>query len=207
MPRDDAPLPRRLDRGELPIETVALARALIGKSLIHEASAGLVGVRIVETEAYPPGDAASRAIMGPTRANAPLFKGAGRAHVYLSYGVSWLLNIASEAEGVGAGVLFRAGEPVWGIEAMIARRAVSRLTDLASGPGKLAAALGVDGGDDDRDFFDGGPLWLGESIRPVADIGVSVRIGLNKAPDRPLRFFEIGSPYLSGPKALNRPVA
>jgi DNA-3-methyladenine glycosylase len=201
----ETPLPARLNRRDLPSETVGLARALIGKSLVHETSEGPVGVRIVETEAYPPGDPASRAIMGRTRHNAALFGGLGRVHVYLAYGVSWLVNIASEAEGVGAGVLFRAGEPMWGVSAMLARRRVRRLTDIANGPGKLAAALGIDQRDDDRDFFDGGPVWLGESVRPAGAIGVSVRIGLSKGAERPLRFYEGRSPFLSGPKALSPP--
>jgi DNA-3-methyladenine glycosylase len=161
-------------------------------------------VRVVETEAYPPGDPASRGIMGLTRANAPMFEGFGRVHVYLAYGTAWLINIASEAEGVGAGVLFRAGEPVWGVDAMLARRHVRRLADLASGPGRLTAALGVDGRDSGRDFFDGGPIWLGDGVRPTAAIGISTRIGLSKAADRPLRFYETQSAFVSGPKALNR---
>jgi DNA-3-methyladenine glycosylase len=201
---DEPPLPKRLKRGDLPRGTVALARALIGKSLIHETSCGVVGMRIVETEAYPPGDPASLAIRGLSPHNAPLFEDFGRVYVYLCYGVSWLLNIASETRGVGAGVLFRAGEPLWGVDTMLKRRKVMRLKDIANGPGKLAVALGVDGGDNDDDFFGGGPLWLGESVRPTAVVGASVRIGISKAADRPLRFYEAGSAFVSGPKALSQ---
>ncbi len=203
MTSAEPPLPRRLERGDLPSDTVALARALIGKCLIHQGPSGPVGVRIVETEAYPPGDPASWAAGGLRARNAPLFARVGRIHVYLTYGAAWLTNIASEAEGVGAGVLLRAGEPVWGIDAMTARRKVRRLADLANGPGKLSAALGIDGRDNDRDVFDGGPIWLGEGLRPSSAIGVSVRIGLSKAADRPLRFYEAQSAFLSGPKALS----
>lgn len=195
--------PRRLDRAELPHDTVALARALIGKSLIHDLPEGRLGVRIVETEAYPVGDRACHAFIGQTRRNASLFRAFGHVYVYLGYGVAWLLNIASEHDGVGAGVLFRAGEPIEGIELMMRRRGRGRPTELTSGPGKLCMALGVDKRFDGAHFFDGGPLWLGEALAPARDIGVSARIGITKDADRPLRFYERGNPFVSGPRKLS----
>lgn len=195
--------PRRLTPADLPHETVALARALIGKSLVHETPEGRLSVRVVETEAYPVGDAAGHAFIGQTRRNTPLFGAFGRAYVYLGYGVSWLLNIASEGEGIGAGVLFRAGEPIEGVDEMIRRRARPRLTELTSGPGKLAMALGIDKRQDGTGFFDSGPLWLGEPVRPAGEIGVSLRIGITKDAHRPLRFYERGNPFVSGPRKLS----
>jgi DNA-3-methyladenine glycosylase len=195
---------RRLTRTELPHETVALARALIGRTLVHDLPEGRLAVRIVETEAYPVGDRAGHAFIGETRRNASLFRPFGHAYVYLGYGVAWLLNISSETHGVGAGVLLRAGEPIEGIEEMMRRRGRGRLIELASGPGKLCQALGVDRRQDGLDFFGGGPLWLGESVRPAGEIGVSVRIGVTKDADRPLRFYERGSPFVSGPRKLSR---
>ncbi len=195
--------PRRLTREDLPHETIALARALIGLSLVHHLPDGPVGVRIVETEAYPAGDAAGHAFIGQTRRNSPLFRDFGHIYVYLGYGTSWLINISSESHGVGAGVLFRAGEPVWGVDEMMRRRAKGRLVDLASGPGKLCQALGIDKRHDGGDFFGGGAVWLGEAARPAGEIGVSVRIGITKDADRPLRFYERGSPFVSGPKKLS----
>jgi DNA-3-methyladenine glycosylase len=121
-------------RSDLPHETIALARALIGKCLIHELPQGPASVRIIETEAYPVGDAAGHAFTGKSKFNKPLFEAFGRIHVYRGNGVSWLINIAAEQAGVGAGVLFRAGEPIWGVNGMITRRKRSRLVDLASGP-------------------------------------------------------------------------
>jgi DNA-3-methyladenine glycosylase len=196
-------VPRRLRRDDLPHETVALARALIGKSLIHDLPDGPVGVRIVETEAYPVGDAAGHAFIGQTPFNAPLFEAFGRIHVYLNYGVSWLVNIAAEQAGVGAGVLFRAGEPLWGIEGMMIRRHREKLTELASGPGKLCQALQIDKRQDNGDYFDGGPVWLGAAVRAPGEIGVSLRIGITKDADRPLRFYERASRFVGGPKSLN----
>jgi DNA-3-methyladenine glycosylase len=201
---DRAPaLPKRLMRNDLPHETVALARALVGKCLIHELPKGPAGVLIVETEAYPVGDAAGHAFIGKTKFNKPLLEAFGRIHVYLGYGVSWLINIAAEEAGVGAGVLFRAGEPIWGVDGMMTRRKRSRLVDLASGPGKLCEALQIDKQQDDGDYFTGGAVWLGEAIRPMAEIGVSRRIGITKDADRALRFYERGNPFLSGPKSCN----
>lgn len=195
--------PRRLVAADLPHETVALARALIGKTLVHDAPEGRASVRIVETEAYPVGDAAGHAFIGQTRRNASLFRAFGHAYVYLGYGVSWLLNVSSESHGVGAGVLLRAGEPIEGIDAMMRRRGRGRLVELTSGPGKLCMAMDVDKRLDGADFFGGGPLWLGEALRPAGEIGVSARIGITKDADRPLRFYERGNPFVSGPRKLN----
>jgi DNA-3-methyladenine glycosylase len=199
-----APGPRRLSRDALPHDTVALARALIGKSLVHDLPGGRLAVRIVETEAYPVGDRAGHAFIGRTRRNASLFRPFGHAYVYLGYGVSWLLNVSSEGDGVGAGVLLRAGEPTLGLAEMMRRRGRGRAVELTSGPGKLCMAMGVDQRLDGADFFDGsGPLWLGEALRPAGEIGLSVRIGISKDADRPLRFYERGNPFVSGPRKLS----
>jgi DNA-3-methyladenine glycosylase len=196
-------IPRRLTRDDLPHETVALAHALIGKSLIRDLPEGPAGVRIVETEAYPVGDAAGHAFIGQTRFNTPLFEAFGRIHIYLGYGVSWLINIASEGAGIGTGVLFRAGEPMWGIEGMMNRRNRGRLIDLASGPGKLCQALQIDKRQANGDYFDGGPVWLGDMVRPSGEIGISLRIGITKDADHPLRFYERASRFVSGPRNLS----
>ena len=195
--------PRRLTSDDLPHETLALARALIVKTLAHDTPDGLLAVRIVETEAYPVGDRAGHAYVGRTQRNAPLFDAFGRVYVYLGYGVSWLINISAEDQGVGAGVLFRAGEPIFGVETMMRRRGKGRLIDLASGPGKLCMAMGIGKAQDGTRYFDGGPIWLGEAVRPAGEIGVSVRIGITKDAERPLRFYERGNPFVSGPKKLS----
>ena len=194
----------RADLAARPATTVALARALIGVSLVHETADEALCLRVVETEAYPVGDRAGHAFVGRTLRNATLFRPFGYAYVYLGYGVAWLLNISSEADGIGAGVLFRAGEPVAGIETMMRRRGKGRLVDLASGPGKLCMAMGLDkrhGRTDD--YFGNGPLWLGQPLRPPGEIGTSVRIGITKDADRPLRFYERGNPFVSGPRKLS----
>src|SRR5579871_5552944 len=129
-----------LTRAELPVDTVALARYLIGKLLLRETDEGIVGGHIVETEAYDVGDAAGHAYRGVTPRNRSLFLERGHAYVYLAYGSAYMLNVSSETAGIGAGVLIRALEPCAGIAIMQRHRHVERLRDLARGPGRLAAA-------------------------------------------------------------------
>ena len=98
------------------MDTVQLARYLLGKLVIRQTARALLIGRIVETEAYPVGDAAGHAYRGMTPRNRSLFLSRGHAYVYLAYGVSYMLNVSSEALGVGAGVLIRAVEPLDGID-------------------------------------------------------------------------------------------
>jgi len=149
------------------------------------------------------GDAAGHAYRGMTARNRSLFLEPGRAYVYLAYGVAWMLNVSSEAAGIGAGVLIRALEPLEGMAIMRANRGVDRLRDLARGPGRLCAALRIDRSLDGLDLCQEGPLWLGRDDHESGEIGESIRIGISKDADRPLRFYLRGSPFVSGPKALN----
>jgi len=112
-----------------------------------------------------------------------------------------MLNVTSEEPGVGAGVLLRALEPLEGIEVMKRLRGTEKVRDLARGPGRLATALEVDLRLDGVDLCVDGPLWLGRAVRETAPIRTSVRIGITREVDRPLRFFESGSPFVSGPVA------
>ncbi len=196
---------RRLRRTELPVDTVELARYLIGKIVVHDPDDdGRLGGRIVETEAYPVGDSAGHAFRGETRSNASLFLGRGYAHVYFTYGSSFMLNVTSEAVGVGAGVLLRALEPIQGIDRMERLRGGAGLLDLARGPGRLAQAMQIDLRQDGLDLCTAGPLWLATSRRKTGAIGTSVRIGLTRNVDRKLRFYERGNPYVSGQKSLRQ---
>jgi DNA-3-methyladenine glycosylase len=196
-------LPRPIARSELPTDTVSLARFLIGKMLVRSLPEGVVSGRIVETEAYVVGDAAGHAYSGMTKRNRSLFLEPGRAYVYLIYGVSFMLNVSSEAPGIGAGVLVRALEPTLGLEIMRRNRGVAPLLDLARGPGRLAAALRIDRSLDGLDLCREGPLWLGRSHCEPGDLGQSVRIGISRDAHRLLRFYVRGSPFVSGPRSLN----
>jgi DNA-3-methyladenine glycosylase len=193
---------RRLARHELPVQTVKLARFLIGKTLVHDLSGGRLVGRIVETEAYVTGDAASHSFRGITKRNRPLFLERGHAYVYFVYGNHFMLNVAGQREGIGEGVLLRAVEPLEGIAQMERFRGTERLLDLARGPGRLAEAFGVDRQLDGVNLCGDSVLWLGAAVRRTGRIGVSVRIGITKEAERLLRFYERGSPFVSGSKLL-----
>jgi DNA-3-methyladenine glycosylase len=187
----------RISRRALPLATVALARFLIGKRLVHAHRAGRLSGRIVETEAYPPGDPTGYARPGLTTSNAPLFASRGTAYVRMVYGTCLTLNLAAEEEGTGAAVLIRALEPEEGIEQMCAHRPASKLRDLARGPGRVCAALGIGRELSGEDLVTSRVLWL-ESSR-AAGVVVSTRIGLSRDQHRRLRFLERGSPFVSVP--------
>jgi DNA-3-methyladenine glycosylase len=194
---------RRLLRAAVPVDTVELARYLVGKVIVHDTANGRLSGRIVETEAYPVGDAAGHAFRGRTPRNGSLFLEHGHAYVYLAYGVSFLLNVTSENAGVGAGVLLRAIEPLDGIERMDNMRQRKQWLDIGRGPGRLTKALKVDLRQDGLDLCsERSPLWLAETTRQAGLIGKSVRIGLTHAADRLLRFYERGNEHISGPKRL-----
>lgn len=193
---------RRLRRAELPTDTLKLARYLIGKTLVHDLPRVRLAGRIVETEAYPIGDRAAHAYGGLTPSRRSLFLPHGHAYVYFTYGSCFMMNVSSETRGVGAGVLIRAVEPVAGIRFMERRRGTTRLTDLARGPGRLAQAMDINKRYDGVNLCASGKLWLGEAVRPPGAIGVSIRIGITRDADRLFRFYERGSPYVSGSKSL-----
>ena len=115
--------------------TIEVARDLLGKVIVHGATAGI----IVETEAYPGGDdLASHSACGITARTRVIFGPPGHAYVYFIYGMYQCLNLVCEAEGTPGCVLIRALQPISGIEIMQDRRPTARkLEDLASGPGKL----------------------------------------------------------------------
>jgi len=199
---DVRPLPRSFF--ERPADVVA--PDLLGAVFAHDGAA----VRIVEVEAYGPDDPASHSFIGVRPRTRAMFGPPGRLYVYRSYGVHWCANVVCEAEGVGAAVLIRAGEPLCGIEAMAARRApVDGWRQLCSGPGKLCAALALHGGHDGADLCSvgTGPV-LGRlpDLVPVGAIGIgagaesvvqTTRIGISKAADRPWRWLLHGNPHVS----------
>lgn len=195
--------PRVLSRSNLPADTIEMARFLIGKLLVRDTPEGRVTGRIVETEAYPPGDASGHAFRGETAANRAMFLEPGRAYVYFIYGVHFMLNVSAEPARTGGGVLFRALEPVDGVELMQARSGPVRPRDLARGPGRLAQALAVGLELNGLDMCEEGPIWLADAPAPVGEIGSSVRIGITKEAHQLRRYFERGNPHVSGRAALN----
>jgi DNA-3-methyladenine glycosylase len=193
----------RIARVTVPSDTVALARFLLGKVLVRDFDGVHAAGRIVETEAYLQNDPACHAFRGMTPRNRSLFLEVGHAYVYLCYGTSYLLNVSSEGGGIGAGVLLRALEPLYGIEDMQQNSKQIKSIDLARGPGRLTSALRVDRRHDGLNLFAAQPLWIGSDGHEVNFVGQSTRIGLSKAADERLRYFVPGSPYVSGPRRLN----
>jgi len=175
---------------------------MLGKYLVHDLREGRVAGRIVETEAYPVGDSTNHAFPGRRAYNGSMFLERGHAYVRLTYGIYNVINVVSEREGTGAAVLIRALEPVEGIEWMQARRPDAKPRDLTRGPGRLALALGIDLGSDGADLCTGRGLWLGALDGKPVPFAVTTRIGIARETHRLLRFYEPGSPFVSGPRKL-----
>jgi DNA-3-methyladenine glycosylase len=189
----------------LPVETMALARALVGWHLVRRSADGVTSGRIVETEAYLVGDPASHAFRGVRPRTLPMFGPPFHAYIYRIYGRYQCFNVTSESHGIGAGVLVRALEPLQGIELMRERRGVEPLRELCSGPGRLSQALAIGMELNGRDLMSDPELALEPPERPVGTVGRSRRIGIShvQAARRLLRFYERGSVYVSGPRWLS----
>jgi DNA-3-methyladenine glycosylase len=186
-------------RAKLTAPVDRAACALLGCTL----SAGGVTVRLTEVEAYAGtgADPASHAHRGRTARNAVMFGPAGFAYVYFTYGMHWCMNVVTGAEGTASAVLLRAGEVVSGLDVARARRpAIRRDVDLARGPARLCATLGIDRDAYGVDLLDGaGPVRLAPPARPVARAAVATgpRVGVTGAHDLPWRFWIAGDPTVS----------
>ncbi|GGD92677.1 putative 3-methyladenine DNA glycosylase [Aureimonas endophytica] len=169
----------------------SVAADLIGCALFVDGVGGL----IVETEAYDEADPASHAYGGPRGRNLAMYGPPGHAYVYRSYGIHWCLNFTCEPEGDGAGVLIRALEPTAGLDRMAARRGLANPLQLASGPGKVGQALGIDLSHYGLPLDQ--PPFRVEPRGAVPLVAIGPRIGISKGIDTPWRFGLQGSPFLS----------
>lgn len=176
--------------------TVIVARALLGTVLVTNEPGGLTAGRIVETEAYLGDRDAASHVNLYKRGRAALTRRAGLVYMYRSYGIHSIFNIVTEPEGTAGAVLIRAIEPVAGIDLMIARRGVEKITQLGKGPGNVAMALGLRLEDDGRDLAIDEHVFLTPGHPPV-EIAVSTRIGITKNPDALLRFYDPESASVS----------
>jgi len=177
---------------------------LLGKILVRRQGRQLLIGRIVEVEAYLGAeDPAAHASIGKTARNAVLFGPPGQAYVYFIYGNHYCLNVSCLPNGVPGGILFRAVEPVRGMEAMFKLRGIAESSDLrrlTRGPGRLAAAFGIT-----RERDNGKDLTSPRSDLYIADDGTSSpevmitkRIGIKKAVEMPLRYIVAGNRFVSG---------
>jgi len=133
-----------------------------------------------------------------------MFGPPGHLYVYLSYGMHFAMNVVTGREGEGSAVLLRAVEPVRGLDAMTSARGVADPRLFCSGPGRLTQAFGVDRDHDGLDLTAGEDLFIAAGERvPDGRVGVSPRVGISVARERPWRFFEQGSAYVSrGPRLI-----
>jgi len=188
-----------------------VSRDLLGKVLVR-AGKKLVTARIVEVEAYlGADDPAAHAFSGRTARNAVLFGPPGHAYVYFIYGHHYCLNVSCLPDGTPGGILFRALEPLLGIEEMARARDLSMNGDrdlrlLTSGPGRLAEAFGITRArDNGKDLTSkASDLFIADDGHLVGRILATPRIGIKKAAELPLRYVIEGNPFVSGPRKLSR---
>jgi DNA-3-methyladenine glycosylase len=201
-----APLARDFyDRDPRPV-----SRDLLGKVLVRRKRSRIVAARIVEVEAYlGTGDPAAHAAAGRTARNDVLFGPPGCAYVYFIYGNHYCLHVSCLPDGIAGGILFRALEPLKGIEEMARERGVVVKTPhdlrlLTSGPGRLAEAFGITRArDNGKDLASGASdLFIADDGFRAPRVMVTPRIGITKAAALPLRYLIAGNRFVSGPARL-----
>jgi DNA-3-methyladenine glycosylase len=214
---------RPLDRAFFARDPRRVARAILGKVLVrNEKSRGArLTARIVEVEAYlGQNDPAAHSAAGRTARNAVLFGPPGHAYIYFIYGNHYCLNVSCEPEGRAGGVLFRALEPLSGLEEMARARGIElhgsesarnkALLQLTSGPGRLCEAFSITRARDNGcDLTSAAScLWIGDDGYRPHSIRTTPRIGITKAADMPLRYLVDGNPFVSKPiRVGQRPLA
>jgi DNA-3-methyladenine glycosylase len=196
---------RRLTRPFYEQDPLVVAPLLIGCVLVHDHPDGRTAVRLVETEAYRGlDDPGSHGYRGETPRTRVMHGPGGHIYVYFTYGMHWCMNVVCGPAGVCQAVLLRAGEPIEGAAMMFARRPVARSERLlASGPARLAQAMGIDGSHDGASLKRGSPFWIYEDATTAtmrsAEVMQTPRIGLAKGrgDDLPWRWVVTGHPHAS----------
>ena len=154
-------------------------------------------VVVVETEAYRgQRDPASHAFRGETPRTRVMFEEGGHAYVYFTMGMHYCLNVTAEGVGTAAAVLIRALQPEEGLGAMSGNRGVYDVRRLASGPGNLTKALGIDGRLNGEDMVESRRLFF-ESGNSPGDVVVTTRVGVTSGMTRKWRFYIKGNPFVS----------
>jgi DNA-3-methyladenine glycosylase len=206
---------RPLDRKFFRRDPRRVARELLGKVLVRKGAGqgdARLTARIVEVEAYlGEKDAAAHSAAGKTLRNAVLFGPPGHAYVYFIYGTHYCLNVSCEPEGRAGGVLFRAVEPLTGVDEMAQARGIEihgpkDLSKLTIGPGRLSEAFGITRARDNASDLTSpaSSLWIGDDGFRPPRIRTTPRIGITQATDKPLRYLVDGNPFVSGRKMWDR---
>ncbi len=198
------PMDTSTDRSILPRGFYArpaeqVARALLGKVILHHVGGQALAGRIVETEAYlGEADEAAHSFAGVTARTRVIFGPPGHAYVYFSYGIHHCLNVVAESDGRAGCVLIRALEPLEGLERMFANRPPARSSrDLCSGPGKLTQALGVTLAHYGADVTRGSLTVRAAGDAAPFEIRQTTRIGIRRSAELPLRFYIDGNENVS----------
>ena len=187
----------RLPRSFYNRSTEIVARELIGKYVVLNASEDLKAARIVEVEAYiGEEDPACHAACGPTNRNSLMYGKPGVAYIYFIYGMYHCLNFVTERNGFPAAILLRAAEPVEGVESM--RHTTRHEPDhrILSGPGKFCRAFGLTLAQNGLDLT-GNELYLESRNEPKPRIAQSKRIGIRNGADMMWRFYDANSVSVS----------
>ena len=193
-----------LPRGFYEPSAKVVARELLGHFLIRNTPNGPCGGAIVETEAYLVGDAACHAAPGLTKRNRVMFGHPGHAYVYLIYGFHFCVNTVCRPAGIAEAVLLRAVEVTFGEKLMSVHRTAGRVRELTNGPGKLCQAMNITRTLDGVDLCDAkSELFIAENPdvkkfrKEKGPRITTTRIGITKAAEMPLRFYLVGSEFVS----------
>ena len=196
-----------LDRAFYNRDPRRVARELLGKVLVRRAdlAKSALTARIVEVEAYlGEKDPAAHSAAGNTARTAVLFGPPGHAYVYFIYGNYYCLNVSCEPEGRAGGVLFRAVEPLSGVDEMAQARGIEihgpvDLHKLTSGPGRLCEAFNITRARDNGGDLtsEASSLWIGGDGYRARGIRTTIRIGITKAAEKPWRYILDGNPFVS----------
>lgn len=198
-------LPQPLPRQFFNRSPIEVAQDLLGQALVRHWQGNWLMGRIVEVEAYlGEDDEAAHAFAGCTPRNAVLFGPPGHAYVYQIYGLHWCLNVSTLPKGTAGGVLFRALEPMQGVESMLQLAPLAAghrgTAQLLRGPGRLARALAITRDCNGLDLTRRGELYLAEAEKDPRPIAVTPRVGISRAQQLPLRFYLQPSPAVSSPR-------
>ncbi|MES2517656.1 MAG: DNA-3-methyladenine glycosylase [Bacteroidota bacterium] len=188
----------------LHLDTLTVAKQLLGFTLVHESEEGITAGIIVETEGYLQGDPACHAYRRKSERNAPMFGDVGTIYVYQIYGMYFCVNISTNQKDIGEAVLIRALEPTEGLDLMQERRLLkSKLTslktkDLCSGPSKLVQALGIHKGMNHWNILNSDLKIIPPQNKiPESEVITTTRIGITQGADLPYRYYLKGNKFVS----------
>ena len=186
------------------LDTLELAKDILGKKLVTKVDNQTTSGIIVESEAYlGVSDRASHAFDNKlTSRTSTMYEEGGISYIYLCYGMHSLFNIVTNNKGIPEAILIRAIKPIDGISMMCKRRNMKEKSyNLTNGPGKLSQALGITK-KLNRQSLHGDDIWL-EDIKisfKNNNILSSPRIGVDYAgtdAKLPYRFYIKNNKWVS----------